>query len=80
MSKVLSGIYQHFKGKYYLVLGVGFHTETEEKLVIYIPLYAQKGPRIAARPVEMFFEEVEVDGIKKARFKYIGSEMPDPEI
>ena len=31
----VNGIYRHFKGDYYLVLGVAIHSETKEKLVIY---------------------------------------------
>ena len=73
---ILAGVYQHYKGQYYLVLGLAHHSETEEKLVVYIPLYVRKGPRMSVRPLEMFFEEVEVEGIRKPRFKYIGSEMP----
>ena len=28
-------IYRHFKGKFYKIIAVGHHSETEEKLVIY---------------------------------------------
>ncbi len=74
---VRSGVYQHYKGNYYLVLGVARHDVTEEKLVIYVPLYAEKsGPRMTARPIAVFFEEVVVDGNKVPRFKYIGMEIP----
>ncbi len=74
---LLSGIYQHFKGEYYLVLGVARHSETEEKFVVYVPLYLREGPRISVRPLEMFLDEVERDGKKMPRFKYIGTEMPE---
>ena len=33
------GIYEHYKGRKYLVLGVARHTETEELMAVYIPLY-----------------------------------------
>jgi hypothetical protein len=29
------GIYKHYKGNYYRVIGFGIHTETKEELVIY---------------------------------------------
>ncbi|HYK08543.1 MAG TPA: DUF1653 domain-containing protein [Candidatus Eisenbacteria bacterium] len=77
MADVLSGVYKHYKGKFYLVLGVARHTETEEKFVVYVPLYAREGPRMSLRPFEMFFEDVEVNGKKQKRFEYIGSEMPE---
>ena len=75
---ILSGVYQHYKGGLYQVLGVARHTETDEKLILYIPLYTRsdhKGPRFQVRPLTMFFEEVEVEGQKVPRFKYLGSEL-----
>ena len=70
------GIYKHFKGFYAVVLGLAVHTETKEKLVVYIPLGAEAGPRIKARPLTMFLEEVEVNGVKKPRFGL--GYKPDP--
>ncbi len=73
-----SGVYQHYKGNYYLVLGIARHDVTEEKLVVYVPLYAEKsGPRMTARPIEVFFEEIKINGIKVPRFKYVGMEIPN---
>lgn len=70
-----SGVYQHFKGFYVVLLGIALHTETKEKLVIYVPLGPEEGPRIKARPLGMFLEEVSVNGKKKPRFAYIGPEI-----
>lgn len=28
-------VYKHFKGNYYMVLTVGHHSETKEKMVVY---------------------------------------------
>lgn len=61
-----------------MMLGVARHSETEEKLVAYMPLGVLDKPRIVVRPYEMFFEEVVVKGQKQPRFSYIG-EMPDAE-
>lgn len=72
---ILCGVYQHYKGEYYLVLGLAAHSETQEQFVVYVPLYAREGPRMFVRPVEMFFEKVEIKGKKQPRFKYIGSEL-----
>lgn len=77
---VLTGIYKHYKGKYYLVLGLATHSETLEKLVVYIHLYVAEGTAIWVRPFKMFFETVEVNGKKVPRFLYIGSEMPKEEV
>lgn len=35
----IKGIYQHFKGDYYLVEDIGIHSESGEKCVIYRSLY-----------------------------------------
>lgn len=75
------GVYKHYKHtdkdpKYYQVLGVGRHTETEEIGVVYVPLYVAGGPRIAFRPLKNFISKVEVKGKMVKRFKYIGVEIP----
>jgi len=62
------GRYRHYKGNFYEVIGVARHSETEESLVVYRPLYGDK--RLWVRPLEMFEESVEVDGVKKPRFSY----------
>ena len=62
----VNGVYEHYKSspsdrRYYQVLGVARHTETEEKLVLYIPLYVideHKGLRLQVRPLDMFLEVV----------------------
>ena len=71
MDVVRLGIYEHYKGKRYEVLGVGKHSETMEEFVVYCALYGDRD--IWIRPLEMFVEEVEVDGIKKPRFEYLYS-------
>jgi hypothetical protein len=64
------GRYRHYKGNEYEVIGVAKHSEDETNLVVYRPLYGEKG--LWVRPLDMFVETVEVDGETKARFKYIG--------
>ncbi len=39
MVDVKKGIYKHYKGKMYEVLGIGRHSETLEEFVIYKTLY-----------------------------------------
>lgn len=74
-TDILAGIYQHYKGEYYLLLGLAHHSETEEEFIVYVPLYVREGPRMAIRPKDMFFEEVEFKGVKQPRFKYIGPKI-----
>jgi hypothetical protein len=71
MSEVLPGVYRHFKGNRYEVLGIGRHSETGEELVVYRPLYMTDGPQLWVRPILMFAEEVEVDGVRQPRFSLI---------
>ncbi len=73
--KVKPGKYQHFKGNFYEVIDVVHHSETLEELVLYKALYENPVGELWVRPLEMFMEEVEVDGKKMPRFKYIGENI-----
>jgi len=53
-----NGIYKHYKGNLYQVLGVARHSETEEAHVVYKTLYGDFSLWI--RPLSMFTEMVEV--------------------
>lgn len=74
METLRRGIYHHFKDstKEYEVLGTAFHTETEELLVIYRPLY-ETDYELFARPVGMFLEQVEKPelGYSGPRFVFV---------
>jgi len=60
------GRYRHYKGNQYEVIGVARHSETQECLVIYRPLYNDSG--LWVRPHALFFELIEVNGIRQPRF------------
>jgi hypothetical protein len=60
------GLYRHYKGGQYEVIGVARHSETLEPLVVYRPLYNATG--LWVRPHAMFFEEIEHEGRRVARF------------
>lgn len=70
---VKPGIYKHYKGGSYQVLGVGIHSETLEEFVIYKALYGEGLTWI--RPLNMFLEEVEVNGLKQPRFKFVSKNL-----
>ncbi len=61
------GLYRHYKGTYYDVIGVAKHSETLEEVVVYRPLYGERG--LWVRPLEMFDGFTE-NGVK--RFVYVG--------
>lgn len=68
-----SGLYEHYKGNKYRVLGVGRHTEVDEYFVVYSPVEKTPGkPSIWLRPHSMFLETVEIDGQVVPRFRKIG--------
>lgn len=60
------GIYRHYKGPLYEVTGVAHHSESEEALVVYRALYGDYG--LWVRPLEMFCESVDVEGVTTPRF------------
>ncbi|MBD8871735.1 DUF1653 domain-containing protein [Rhodanobacter sp. DHB23] len=63
---VVPGLYRHYKGQRYRVLGTARHSETEEPLVVYQALYGEHG--LWVRPAAMFAETVTVDGARVPRF------------
>lgn len=65
-----AGLYQHYKGNRYEVIDIVRHSETEEELVLYRALYGEGG--LWVRPLAMFAERVNVDGLAVPRFAYIG--------
>ena len=66
---VIPGIYRHYKGNDYQVIGVARHSEDESELVVYRPLYGEGG--LWVRPLQMFIESVEIEGQTLPRFAYI---------
>ncbi len=71
-ERVPLGVYEHYKGKKYEVLCIAYDTETKNELVIYQTMYEPFG--VWARSSKMFLEEVERDGVKMARFRYLGAQ------
>jgi hypothetical protein len=61
------GLYRHYKGNDYEVIGVARHSETHEPLVVYKPLYNASG--LWVRPHAMFFENVTIEGVTQPRFR-----------
>lgn len=75
LPEIRPGVYEHFKGRRYRVLGLTRHTETGEDTVVYAPLYETDGPALTNRPLAMFLEEVDAGGGEMVpRFRYVGGE------
>lgn len=72
MDKIKLGIYKHYKGNEYRVLGIALHSETLEEMVIYQALYGEY--KIWVRPKSMWNELVEVNGNKIPRFMFLREE------
>lgn len=75
MSDTLNpGLYRHFKGGLYTVLGVANHSENEEKMVVYRAEYGDH--QLWVRPYSMFVGPVDrekyPDAPQDERFRYIG--------
>jgi hypothetical protein len=70
MTEMKLGRYQHYKGKFYEVIGSARHSETLEELVVYRALYESEYGKNAlwVRPKAMFLESVLVDGKEVPRF------------
>ena len=66
------GVYRHFKGNCYQLLGLARHSETLEWMVVYRALYGERG--LWVRPASMWNETVERDGKTYRRFTRIQEE------
>lgn len=65
----IGALYQHYKGNVYRVIGVARHSETLEELAIYQESEGER--KMWARPLQVFLEEVEIDGKRMPRFRRI---------
>ena len=69
---VIGGIYKHYKGNEYKVIGVAKHSETLQELVVYQALYGEMG--LWVRPKTMFLETIQKDGKEIERFAFVRKE------
>ena len=70
LPDVAAGVWRHWKGKDYLVLGLGHDADVEGRtVVVYVPLYDVPGPRLAVRTLEEFVGQAS-PGVR--RFTYVG--------
>lgn len=65
------GIYKHYKGNVYRVIGCAKHSETLEDLVYYEALYENSESKFWVRPLDMFLQNIEIEGKIVPRFEFI---------
>lgn len=70
----IGGLYQHYKGKNYILRDLARHSETMEWMVVYECLYDNDAAKLWVRPMEMFCESIMIEGKSVPRFKYIGDQ------
>lgn len=68
-NRIIPGIYEHYRGEQYLVLGEVVHSETRERMILYMPLYGAY--ELTVRPKTMFLETVNINGKKERRFRFV---------
>ena len=66
LIETLPGMYRHYKGMPYEVVGTVRHSETLEPMTLYRALYGERG--LWVRPAAMFNEEVVIGGVRQPRF------------
>jgi len=75
-EELQAGIYRHYKGHHYLVLGRAADSSIPGRsVVVYVGLElegASPGPRMHVREYEEFFSWVSHKGKHRRRFTYVG--------
>jgi hypothetical protein len=72
------GVYEHYKGRQYLALGLARQDETDEVVVVYTRLYPRGGLPMSTRRLDVWNEDVEHEGRLVRRFLYCGHVEPEP--
>jgi hypothetical protein len=67
LQETPTGLYRHYKGGLYEVIGTARHSETLEAMTVYRALYGEHG--LWVRPAAMFTEQVTIEGVLQARFQ-----------
>lgn len=76
MQTIPLGLYRHYKGRDYSVVGFARHSETKEIMVLYVPLYGDGGYWV--RPLAMFTESVLHEGRQVPRFRLVDAAAGNP--
>ncbi|HCU65362.1 MAG TPA: DUF1653 domain-containing protein [Rheinheimera sp.] len=69
------GYYRHYKGQLYQLTAIATHSEELQPYAVYRALYGNYD--LWVRPLQMFTENVSIQGEEVARFQFIGTEKPE---
>lgn len=70
-------VYRHFKGNYYFVEDVAYDSETQERMVVYKPIYEREdNKKLWVRPEKMFLSEIpeRPDNITGQKYRFVLSD------
>jgi len=70
MNTIKPGLYRHYGGNLYQVIGLARHSETLEEMVVYQSLNGDYG--LWTRPYGMFVETTMLEGQEVQRFEFLG--------
>ena len=62
-------LFRHYKGDLYRIVLLAEHSNDDEWMVVYEPIYENPDAPYFTRPLREWNEEVEWEGEKKVRFK-----------
>ena len=63
--------YVHYKGDHYRVIDLALHSNDDEWMVVYEPLYENPDANLFTRPLREWGEEVEWEGKMMRRFTLV---------
>ena len=67
-------VYRHFKGNYYFVEDIAYDSETQERMVVYKPIYERNDKKkLWVRPEKMFLFEIpkRPDNITGQKYRFV---------
>lgn len=74
LPEIEKGYYRHYKGRYYEVLDLVRHSESEEWLVLYRCCYGDRSRWV--RPYDLFVSTVSLSMGEVRRFAWVGATLP----
>lgn len=61
-------VYKHYKGDQYRVVDIALHSNNDEWMVVYEPMYENPAATLFTRPLSEWYEVVEWQGSSVNRF------------